>query len=249
MIAKQFTGLLCLLLLAGPISATIKFHFDMEMDSTKSITGFIKKQRVVEKGSKAEERMDYFFQEMVNNETGKLYFIKLSDSKVSQAEVDKSLTIKKDGYLRSEILTVYIDHHNGYLDVPQAEQQPGLHYPSRTGPYITLESVGIEKTGDGAGQRMAWEGRFVKHHQVSKRGEKLKTFDLYFVEKKTKKEYFVRLLDSPLPRVTIEKYLGSKVDLKIVATLSQGLWDTNNPEHQSRVGEYIFVHAIEDLRE
>jgi hypothetical protein len=249
MTTNTITALLSLLLMAHCIPAAKTNSLNMKDDSTiVPLTGYIKKQTVIEKGSKIEERTDYYFQEMANDRIGQVYFIKLSDSKVSQAEVDKLLTINENGSLRSTVLTVNIKHHNGYLDVPQAEQQPGLHYPSRTGPYITIESVAIENPEDVAGKRVEWEGRFVKHHQVSKRGTTLATFDLYFVERETKKEYFIRLLDSPMPRVTIEKHLDSKVDLKIVATLSQGLWDTNNPEHQSRVGEFIFVHAIEELR-
>ena len=252
MVAKKFTALLWLLLMAHSTPAAKKIHSTMKSDSTIALTGYIKKQSATEKGSKIEERTDYFFQEVTNDKRGKLYFIKLSDGNVSQAEVDKLLTIKEDGSFRSQVVKVNIKHRNGYLDVPQAEQQPGLHYPSRTGPYITIESIAaVEESGmagpsKAAGERVEWEGRFVKHHQVSKRGKKLETFDLYFVEKKTKKEYFVRVLDSPLPRVTIEKYLDSTPDLKIVAVLSQGLWDTNNPEHQSRVGEYIFVQSIEE---
>lgn len=249
MVTKKITALLCLLLMAYSIPAAKKISSSMKNESTITLTGYIKKQSVTEKGSKIEERTDYYFQEMANDKIGEVYFIKLSDGKVSQAEVDKLLTTNEDGSLRSKVLKVNVKHHNGYLDIPLADQQPGLHYPSRTGLYITIESItATEESGDSAGQRVEWEGRFVKHYQVSKRGKKLETFDLYFVEKKTKREYFVRLLDSPLSRVTIEKHLDSATDLKIVALLSNGLWDTNNPEHQSRVGEYIFVQSIEEVK-
>jgi hypothetical protein len=252
MVTRNLASLLFLLLMADPTPAATKSPPKMKNDSTISLTGCIKKQRSIEKGSKIEERTDYYFQEIASGKTDKLYFIKLSDGRVSPTKIDKLLIEKKDGHLRSKVLKINVIHRNGYLDVPQAEQQKGVHYPSRTGPYITIESIEVTEEPDGpaptndAGERVVWEGRFIKHNQVNKRRKKLETFDLYFVERTTKKEYFVRLLDSPLPRVTISKYLDSPTDLKIVARLNKGLWDTNNPEQQSRVGEYILVQSIEE---
>lgn len=56
---------------------------------------------------------------------------------------------------------------------------------------------------------------------------------------------FIKFLESNVERSEIQKYLDKKI--KITGQLRDGLWDTNNPNIQSRVGQYLYIEKFEEL--
>lgn len=56
---------------------------------------------------------------------------------------------------------------------------------------------------------------------------------------------FIKFLESKVERDEIRKYLGKKI--KITGQLRDGLWDTNDPNVQSRVGQYLYIEKFEEI--
>lgn len=54
--------------------------------------------------------------------------------------------------------------------------------------------------------------------------------------------WFIKFMESPVPPSEVEKYIDSTVTCGV--TEMEGLWDTDNPEQQSRVGKYVVLHSI-----
>lgn len=96
-----------------------------------------------------------------------------------------------------------------------------------------------------------FEGKIIKSLQVNKAGRKLKIYDYFFVEKKSKKQYFIKSAANTISIDKIEKHIiysdtlnNATKKLKIKGKKQTGLWDTDNPEQQSRVGDYIHIYEI-----
>ncbi|MCD6018111.1 MAG: hypothetical protein K0S53_1232 [Bacteroidetes bacterium] len=94
-------------------------------------------------------------------------------------------------------------------------------------------------------------GKFIKTHQVNKAGKKLKTYDYFFLDEKTGKQYFIKFNEKTISINDIEKHItynGSTTHmskpLQIKSILKEGLWDATDPKQQSRIGEYIHVYEI-----
>lgn len=86
-----------------------------------------------------------------------------------------------------------------------------------------------------------YDGKIVGQPFVNKVGqENPKIIDLYF--ETGGKRYFIKFLDSKVPRNEALHYVNK--GLKVQGRVNYGLWDTNNPNDQSRVGEYIVIEAI-----
>lgn len=86
-----------------------------------------------------------------------------------------------------------------------------------------------------------YEGKVVSDVFVNKVGrENPKIIDLYFEIEGER--YFIKFIDSTVKRKEISGYAGR--ELKVRASLSSGLWDTNDPNTQSRVGKYIVIYEI-----
>ena len=88
-----------------------------------------------------------------------------------------------------------------------------------------------------------YDGKIVGLPFVNKVGqENPKIIDLYF--ETGGKKYFIKFLDSNVSRNEVLQYVNKS--LKVQGKVNYGLWDTNDPNHQSRVGEYIVIEKIGD---
>jgi len=88
-----------------------------------------------------------------------------------------------------------------------------------------------------------YDGKIVGEPFVNKVGqENPKIIDLYF--ETSGKKYFIKFLDSNVSRNEMAQYINKP--LKVQGKVNYGLWDTNDPNHQSRVGEYIVIEKIGD---
>jgi hypothetical protein len=87
-----------------------------------------------------------------------------------------------------------------------------------------------------------YDGKIVGQPFVNKVGqENAKIIDLYF--ETGGKKYFIKFLDSNVSRNEMAPYINK--NLKVQGKVNYGLWDTNDPNHQSRVGEYIVIDRID----
>ena len=87
------------------------------------------------------------------------------------------------------------------------------------------------------------EGMIVKEVFIDKRGrEHPDIYDLFL--KTDKNKYFIRLMNSKIRRKELMEYLDKKAVFKI--NVQSGLWDTDDPNVQSRVGDYCEIYEIEE---
>jgi hypothetical protein len=86
-----------------------------------------------------------------------------------------------------------------------------------------------------------FKGRFIKENFVTKADRKLDdVFDYFFVIEGIK--YFIKFSDSSVKKNEIDKYLNRPVHADIV--FKEGLWDTDDRNVQSRIGNYISVVKV-----
>ncbi len=89
------------------------------------------------------------------------------------------------------------------------------------------------------------KGKIVKKYFVNKRGDIDKSiYDLFFDTKTA--EYFIKLDECSVNKKELEKYLDKNV--KIKAIKKEGLWDTDDPNVQSRIGTYLAIEHIEEIK-
>ncbi|MCE5211355.1 MAG: hypothetical protein LLG40_07360 [Deltaproteobacteria bacterium] len=86
-----------------------------------------------------------------------------------------------------------------------------------------------------------YDGKVVSETFINKVGkENPKIIDLYF--ETGGKRYFIKFLDGSVSRNEMVQYLGKNV--RIQGNVKYGLWDTDNPNDQSRVGNYVVIQKI-----
>lgn len=86
-----------------------------------------------------------------------------------------------------------------------------------------------------------YKGKVVSGVFVNKVGrENPKIIDLYFeIEGE---EYFIKFIDSKVKRNEMLEHADKELNVR--ASFHTGLWDTNDPNTQSRVGKYIVIYEI-----
>ena len=92
-------------------------------------------------------------------------------------------------------------------------------------------------------KKSIFKGKFEKKKTYKKNGQPIEGgFDYFFKSKGN--SYFVKLIDAEngISSSDIENNLGPKI--KVKGFIAEGLWDTNNPEVQSRIGEYIVITEL-----
>ena len=89
------------------------------------------------------------------------------------------------------------------------------------------------------GQEMT--GKFVLVPFHNKIGRPIEGINDWFFETKGKR-LFIKGLAAGITNDDLKKMKGKTV--KIRAELEEGLWDTDDPNVQSRVGEYLMVFEI-----
>lgn len=85
------------------------------------------------------------------------------------------------------------------------------------------------------------KGRFIKEQFVNKAGRKIDGVFDYFFEIQGEK-YFIKFTGSFTKVSDIESVLGNNIRADII--FKEGLWDTDDPNVQSRVGKYITITKI-----
>lgn len=83
-----------------------------------------------------------------------------------------------------------------------------------------------------------FKGTIIKRQPVNKVGRPMKGMTSYFLVTE-EKQFFIKELPSG---IAIEKYVDQVVTVK--GQQAFGLWDTNDPNVQSRVGDYIIIEAF-----
>lgn len=84
-------------------------------------------------------------------------------------------------------------------------------------------------------------GKLIEVPFVNKAGRVIPNMGDLFL-KIGEEEYFIKFMEGKVLRVDLEKYLNQSI--KVKGYLSSGLWDTDNPEMQSRFGDYMVVLEI-----
>jgi hypothetical protein len=60
-------------------------------------------------------------------------------------------------------------------------------------------------------------------------------------------KYFIKLMNCKNVNADVKDFKNKYVKMKI--SIHDGLWDTNNPEHQSRIGPYVIYDSIVEIDE
>ena len=85
------------------------------------------------------------------------------------------------------------------------------------------------------------KGRFIKEQFVNKAGRKINGVFDYFFEIQGEK-YFIKFAGGSVKVSDIESVLGNEIRADVI--FKEGLWDTDDPNVQSRVGKYITITKI-----
>ncbi len=100
--------------------------------------------------------------------------------------------------------------------------------------------VCADDNGD-TGRGIALEGVFITRSFINKAGREYPTVrDWYF--RTNDAEYFVRLDRSRVKAERLRQIAGKRVRVRAVKAF--GLWDTDDPNVQSRVGGYLKIEEI-----
>lgn len=84
-------------------------------------------------------------------------------------------------------------------------------------------------------------GRFIKVPFENKVGKVVEGIEDYFFEYNHQKK-FVKWAESSIKPSDIEHLINKIIRVQLVE--KNGLWDTDNPEQQSRVGDYVCILSI-----
>lgn len=87
--------------------------------------------------------------------------------------------------------------------------------------------------------------KVIEQKFVNKGGKEMGYSELYLKVKQH--TYFIKWSESKVTSSEIEPYVNKKVKLKI--KIKEGLWDTDNPEVQSRIGEYAIILKLLDKKD
>lgn len=90
-------------------------------------------------------------------------------------------------------------------------------------------------------QGSVYEGKITGKPFVNKVGkENPKIVDLYF--ETNGESYFIKFIESGVKRDEILRYVDK--GLQIRGIQGEGLWDSDDPNVQSRVGKYVVIYEI-----
>ncbi len=85
------------------------------------------------------------------------------------------------------------------------------------------------------------KGTIEREQFENKIGKKVKgIYDYKFTTKN--KTYHINLHESSVTEAEMKQILGKKI--KVALSVKDGLWDTDDPNVQSRVGEYVAIHEV-----
>ena len=90
---------------------------------------------------------------------------------------------------------------------------------------------------------MIVEGTVIKEQFVNKGGRPIDGAFDYFLKYNNEKR-FIKFMESKVSSVELEDNLNKKVSYQI--SEHNGLWDTDDPNVQSRIGDYVVIWSIQD---
>ena len=89
-----------------------------------------------------------------------------------------------------------------------------------------------------------YNGKIIKINFVDKAGREHKDAFNYFF-KTEKRQYFIKVSEGNVSKKELEKVYVNNKNIKVKAVLILfGLWDTNDPNVESRVGDYLVFKEI-----
>ena len=115
-------------------------------------------------------------------------------------------------------------------------KEPEIEYTTGV-PESRREEVIIEIQGDV--YIPTYKGKLTIEDSYNKRGKKVGT-DYYLKIKG--KSYFIKLIDSTIKEDELLPYLNKEMNFN--GEILNGLWDTNDPNTQSRIGDYVVIYGI-----
>ena len=86
-----------------------------------------------------------------------------------------------------------------------------------------------------------YEGKIVKVQFIDKGGRVHEDIFSYYFETENEK-LFIKIQEGKVHRDKIAKYYNKFIRIK--GYKSTGLWDTDDPNVQSRVGDYIVIYKV-----
>lgn len=87
-----------------------------------------------------------------------------------------------------------------------------------------------------------YKGKIVKVNFVDKAGREYKDIFNYFLETKDK-QYFIKTSEGEVSKDEIANHYNKEIKVRAIIILF-GLWDTSDPNVQSRVGDYLIFKEI-----
>jgi hypothetical protein len=115
---------------------------------------------------------------------------------------------------------------------------------SNTEDTVITSEIPIEEPGDILTEEImeeTVEAVLIRKKAYNKAGKEMPyAGDFYLIL--NNEEVFVRILSSEVTSVDLEPLLDKKS--KFLIRRSEGLWDTSNPEVQSRIGPYVSIIRI-----
>jgi len=87
-----------------------------------------------------------------------------------------------------------------------------------------------------------YKGKIEGKAFTNKGGKTSDFIEYYFVRSSDNESFFIKFKESNVNRDEIAKWKDKAITIK--GEVRNGLWDTDNPEVQSRVGIYIMISEI-----
>lgn len=85
------------------------------------------------------------------------------------------------------------------------------------------------------------KGKVLEVPFVNKGGRLIEGVESLFLEVGTQ-QYFIKIQAGKVSRPALKKLVGQEI--KLEGKIANGLWDSNDPTVQSRVGEYVVIFKI-----
>lgn len=108
---------------------------------------------------------------------------------------------------------------------------------------LGLLTIGANNTFSHKGI-MTVEAKLIEKPFINKIGKEGSFKDLYLVVKQH--TYFIKWSASKVTKAEMMRFLNRKVKVKI--EIRNGLWDTDDPNIQSRVGDYVVILKLFDSK-
>jgi hypothetical protein len=84
-------------------------------------------------------------------------------------------------------------------------------------------------------------GKILEVPFVNKGGRLIQGAESLFLEVKTQ-QYFIKIQAGNLSREALKELLGQRI--KLEGEIAYGSWDSDDPNIQSRIGEYVAIFKI-----